>query len=472
MTVHGRRQLPSTGIHWRPGVVVTADHTVRMDSDITVSTPDGQKLAAELAGRDPGTDLAVLRVSDLPLPTAPLGDDAAVKVGHMVLALGFGPRASWGVISALGPRWRSWRGGEIDRLVRLDLVLYPGFSGGPLVDASGRVIGVNTSGLSRESRLAVPIATVARVAGELLDKGHVSRGYLGLGMQPVALPDAARAALGVDADTGLIVVTVAPGGPAARAGVMLGDVLRGAGRRRRRRSRRRALAARLRPDRPDRPRAHLEGRSGDGARDHRGRAASPSRVTSQVAVEPDASPLHAAAAALAGRLARITVEVRVRAGGRRRRLRRLRRGVAPGWPRPDQRARGPRGCLVVLPTAGRSTPDSSRATSSAISRRWWWTPRGLVAADIGDSGAIRVGELVFALGNPLGHIRAVSAGLVHTIGPRVIQADLRLAPGNSGGPLADARGRVIGLNTMIAGGLAVAVRAGRSGASWRSSSRR
>src|SRR5262245_16900498 len=225
VAVHGRRQLPSTGIHWHPGVVVTADHTVRMDSDITVSTPDGRKLAAQLAGRDPGTDLAVLRVSDLPSPTAPLGDDAAVKVGHMVLALGFGPRASWGIISALGPRWRSWRGGDIDRLVRLDLVLYPGFSGGPLVDASGRVIGVNTSGLSRETRLAVPLATVARVAGELLDKGHVSRGYLGLGMQPVALPEAARAGLGVGIDTGLIVVTVAPGGPAAKAGVMLGDVL-------------------------------------------------------------------------------------------------------------------------------------------------------------------------------------------------------------------------------------------------------
>ena len=225
VAVHGRRQLPSTGIHWRPGVVVTADHTVRIDSDITVSTADGQKLPAALAGRDPGTDLAVLRVSGLPAPTAALGDDAALKIGHMVLALGYGPRASWGVISALGPRWRSWRGGEIDRLVRLDLVLYPGFSGGPLVDATGRVVGVNTSGLSRETRLALPMATVARVADELLNKGHVSRGYLGLGMQPVALPDAARAGLGVDTDTGLIVVTVAPGGPAARAGVLLGDVL-------------------------------------------------------------------------------------------------------------------------------------------------------------------------------------------------------------------------------------------------------
>jgi S1-C subfamily serine protease len=143
----------------------------------------------------------------------------------MVLALGYGPRASWGVISALGPRWRTWRGGEIDRLVRLDLVLYPGFSGGPLVDAAGRVIGLNTSGLARESRLALPVATVARVTDELLRKGHVARAYLGIGMQPVPLPEPLRAALGLPGDGGLIVVMVEPDGPAARAGLLLGDVL-------------------------------------------------------------------------------------------------------------------------------------------------------------------------------------------------------------------------------------------------------
>jgi S1-C subfamily serine protease len=225
VAVNARRRLPSTGIHWRPGLVVTADHTVRAEEDITVTTADGRALGATLAGRDAGTDLAVLRVSDLHAPTAPLGDDGALRVGHMVLALGYGPRASWGVISALGPRWRSWRGGEIDRLVRLDLVLYPGFSGGPLVDAAGRVVGLNTSGLARESRLAVPVATVSRVADELLRQGHVSRGYLGLGMQPVRLPEALRAQLGLVGESGLIVVTVQPDGPAARAGVLLGDVL-------------------------------------------------------------------------------------------------------------------------------------------------------------------------------------------------------------------------------------------------------
>jgi S1-C subfamily serine protease len=225
VAVHARRRLPSTGIHWRPGIVVTAEHTVRAEDGITVEAPDGRSHPATLVGRDPGTDLAVLKISDLDGAPAPRGDDGALRVGHMVLALGYGPRASWGVISALGPRWRTWRGGEIDRLVRLDLVLYPGFSGGPLVDAAGHVVGLNTSALARDSRLAVPVTTVGRVVDELLRQGHVSRGYLGIGMQPVRLPDGLRAALGLPGDGGLIVVTVEPDGPAARAGLLLGDVL-------------------------------------------------------------------------------------------------------------------------------------------------------------------------------------------------------------------------------------------------------
>jgi S1-C subfamily serine protease len=225
VAVHARRRLPSTGIHWRPGIVVTAEHTVRAEDGLSVETTDGRSHPATLIGRDAGTDLAVLKTPDLDGAPAPRGDDGALRVGHMVLALGYGPRASWGVISALGPRWRTWRGGEIDRLVRLDLVLYPGFSGGPLVDAAGHVVGLNTSALARDSRLAVPVTTVARVVDELLRQGHVSRGYLGIGMQPVRLPDSLRAALGLPADGGLIVVTVEPDGPAARAGVLLGDVL-------------------------------------------------------------------------------------------------------------------------------------------------------------------------------------------------------------------------------------------------------
>jgi S1-C subfamily serine protease len=225
VAVNARPRLSSTGVHWRPGIVVTADHTVRSDEDITITCPDGRTVAARLAGRDPGTDIAVLRVDAIDLPSAEFGDPASLKVGHIVLAVGDGPRASWGVVSALGGRWRTWRGGEIDQFMRLDLTLYPGFSGGPLVDAEGRVLGMNTSRLSRHLELAIPTTTVARVAEELIDKGRVSRGFLGVGLQPVRLPEAARGALPGAAEDGLIVVSVQPDGPAAKSGLLLGDVL-------------------------------------------------------------------------------------------------------------------------------------------------------------------------------------------------------------------------------------------------------
>jgi S1-C subfamily serine protease len=129
------------------------------------------------------------------------------------------------VVSAVGGAWRTWRGGEVDRLLRVDLVLYPGFSGGPLVDASGKIAGLVTSGLSRQLELAVPASTVARIVDELLATGRISRSYVGLGLQPVALPEALRhLAPGSDA-RGLIVVSIEADGPAGRAGVMLGDVL-------------------------------------------------------------------------------------------------------------------------------------------------------------------------------------------------------------------------------------------------------
>lgn len=221
--VNARRRLPSTGVHWSPGLVVTAEHTVQVDEGITVTTPDGQARAATLAGRDPGTDLALLRIDAGDLPCAAIADgDAAV--GHLVLALGAGPSASVGIIGAIGGPWASPRGGQLDRVLRVDLTLYPGFSGGPLIDTQGRVVGINTSGLAR-LRLAIPSAAVSRVADELARRGRVARGYLGLGMQPVRLPEEIRRALGLAGDHGLIVINVEPDGPAARAGILLGDVL-------------------------------------------------------------------------------------------------------------------------------------------------------------------------------------------------------------------------------------------------------
>jgi S1-C subfamily serine protease len=135
--------------------------------------------------------------------------------------------ASLGIISAVGGEWRTWQGGRVDRFVRLDLSVYDGFSGGPLVQAGGRVLGLNTSGLTRALAVSLPAVTVDRVAGELARKGHVSRGYLGLAVQPVRLPEPLRRKLDIGGTMGLVIINLEPGGPADRAGLLLGDIITG-----------------------------------------------------------------------------------------------------------------------------------------------------------------------------------------------------------------------------------------------------
>lgn len=229
VAVNARQRMCSSGVHWRPGVVVTADHTVKREEEITVTLPDGRTVPATLAGRDLSTDVAVLKLPGVELPAAEIGDASLLKVGHMVLALGrpgeSGLSASLGVVSAKSGAWRTWRGGQIDQFVRLDLTLYPGLSGGPLVDASGRVVGINTSGLSRRMDLVIPASTVNRVVDQLLEKGRIARGYLGLGMQPVRLPDTLKNTLNLSDTGGVIVVNVEQNGPGDQAGVLIGDVL-------------------------------------------------------------------------------------------------------------------------------------------------------------------------------------------------------------------------------------------------------
>jgi len=214
-SVAGRARLGSTGVHWRPGLVVTADHTVHVDEEVTITGPDGRALTARVAGRDPTIDVAVLKVDAPGVQVADVADSSAVRVGHIVLALGAGPRASWGVVSSLGE----------GRMLHLDLTLYPGFSGGPLVDAQGRVVGINTSGASRHWQLAIPAAAVNRVVDELQRRGRIPRAYLGVSTQPVRLPEPVRQRLNLDQQTAVIVVEVQPGSPAAAAGLTIGDVI-------------------------------------------------------------------------------------------------------------------------------------------------------------------------------------------------------------------------------------------------------
>jgi serine protease DegQ len=220
VAINARRRIPSSGVVWRPGVVVAASHTISRDEDITVVLASGRSAAATLAGRDPTTDLAVLRLEEATVPPVERGQDGDLQVGRLVLALGRpgpGITASLGIISAVGGEWRTWQGGRVDRFVRLDLAIYDGFSGGPLVEAGGKVLGLNTSGLSRAMALALPVSTVDRVTDQLLASGRVSRGYLGLAVQPVRLPEP----LGL----GLVVVKLEAGGAAEKAGVLLGDIL-------------------------------------------------------------------------------------------------------------------------------------------------------------------------------------------------------------------------------------------------------
>jgi len=221
--VHGRPRLPSTGVHWRAGLIVTASHTVEPDREVTLTAPDGRTLSAQVAGRDPGLDIAVLRAEVAGLPTADVHDDGELRVGHLVLALGTGPRASAGIISALDVRGGRQR--EPGAMLAVDLTLYPGFSGGPLVDVLGHIVGITTSGASRHLQCAVRASAVTRLTEYVVRGGRIPRAYLGVGTQPVVLPNDLRERLKLTQRTAVIVVNVASDSPAAAAGVVIGDVI-------------------------------------------------------------------------------------------------------------------------------------------------------------------------------------------------------------------------------------------------------
>jgi S1-C subfamily serine protease len=222
-SVHGRPRLPSTGVQWRPGLIVTANHTVEPDREVTVTAPDGRTLSAQVIGREPRLDIAVLRAEVSAVPAADVGDDGDLRIGHWVLAVGFGPRASAGIVSALDVR--SSRHHIAGEMLAVDLTLYPGFSGGPLVDVLGRVIGITTSGVSRHLQCAVRAAAVTRLAEHVVRGGKIPRAYLGVGTQSVVLPDLLRERLTLAQRTAVVVVNVTSDSPAAAAGLVIGDVI-------------------------------------------------------------------------------------------------------------------------------------------------------------------------------------------------------------------------------------------------------
>lgn len=229
VAVNGRARTSSSGIHWRPGVIVTAEHAIRREEDIRVAADGGRVFTATLAGRDPSTDLAVLKIDSADLPVAEFGDSDRVRAGGIALAVGrsqeTGLNVSMGVVNAVGGSYRNWRGGRIDRYLRLDLSLYLGSSGAAFADANGLILGLATNALSRVAPIAIPASTIDRVMDELLRKGHISRSYLGVGLQPVPLPEALQKKLGLSRAGGTIVLSVEADGPAGRAGILIGDVV-------------------------------------------------------------------------------------------------------------------------------------------------------------------------------------------------------------------------------------------------------
>ncbi len=229
VAVHTESRGSSSGVIWRAGVIVTAEHTLRRDEEIHVTLPDDRVVPATLAGRDPSTDIAVLKCAEAAATPAPFGDAAALKPGAITLVVGrtraSGPVAALGVVSLATAERHTWTGASLAPYVRLDIGLQPTAAGGAVIDAHGRIVGIASPRFGRFGVTAIPAATVTAVVETLLQKGHIPHGYLGVGLQPVRLPDAIRQSLHRDAKTAAIVLEVEPDGPAHNAGLVIGDIL-------------------------------------------------------------------------------------------------------------------------------------------------------------------------------------------------------------------------------------------------------
>ena len=224
--VNGRQRQPASGIVYANDLVLTADHVLEREEDITIQTHDQRTLPAQFVGRDLTSDLAVLRIANLNINPATVAS-AEARVGQLILTVGRsnseGPMASVGIVSAVGGPLHTGRGGTLERYIRTDATPYPGFSGGPLIDLDGAVIGVLTTGLANGVALAIPASIAKGIADTLATQGYIKRGYLGISSQLVHVPAGQRA--GREQENGLLIVKVEENSPAQRGGVMIGDIL-------------------------------------------------------------------------------------------------------------------------------------------------------------------------------------------------------------------------------------------------------
>src|SRR6267154_1515536 len=229
VAVHTERRGSSSGIVWRSGVIVTSDHSLRRDEEIQVTLPNGRVASATLAGRDPSTDIAVLKCPEATSAVSEFGDVVSLKPGSLTLVVGrtraSGPVAALGVVSLVAAERRTWTGAALTPYIRLDVGLQPTAIGGAVVDAQGRAVGIATPRFARFGAIAIPARAVDHVVDTLLKKGHIPQGYLGVGLQSVRLPDALRQSLQRAEKTAAIVLEVEPESPANKAGIVIGDIL-------------------------------------------------------------------------------------------------------------------------------------------------------------------------------------------------------------------------------------------------------
>jgi S1-C subfamily serine protease len=229
VAVHTETRGSSSGIVWRPGVIVTSEHALRRDEEIQLTLPIGRVVPATLVGRDPSTDIAVLKCSEADTAVPLFGDVSALKPGTLTLVVGrtraSGPVAALGVVSLFASDRRTWMGASLTPYIRLDIGLQPTAIGGAVIEASGNLVGLATPRFARFGAIAVPASTINKISDTLLKQGRIPRGYLGVGLQPVRLPNGLREMLRRNEKTAAIVLEVHSDGPADKAGIVIGDIL-------------------------------------------------------------------------------------------------------------------------------------------------------------------------------------------------------------------------------------------------------